>query len=405
MLRTFNTVTTPLVSMKNRSKAFSSSTMRVWSAVLLFNMFSLTTVAQQKGPVKFTKAPIASESFESVGVFDVNNDGKLDLVSGAYWYEGPDFWTKHLINQFTRYEGYYDDFSTVPFDVNGDGKMDFITGGWFEKTLRWYENPGDPKKLWTAHDIAKTTNIESTYGWDIDGDGIDEIIPNTPENPLLVFKYDPSTKTFAQHVIHDYQDHGIGIGDINGDGRKDLIVSKGWLEQPANPWKDKWIMHENEFDLKTASVPIVAADVNGDGLTDLISGVAHGYGLDWYEQKFNKKTKKRTWIKHTIDAHNSMYHCIMWTDIDGDGQPELITGKRYRAHDGRDPGEKDDIGLYYFKWNGETFSKNVISYGPYGVGKGAGLYFSVADLRGTGRKDIIVAGKDGLCVFYNEGNE
>lgn len=369
--------------------------------------FSLITYAQtgqtdKPGPVKFRKVPIASESFESVGVFDVNKDGKPDLVSGAFWYEGPDFWVRHLIGTFTRYDGYYDDFSTVPFDVNGDGNIDFITGGWFEKTLRWYENPGDPKKQWTSHDIAKTTNIETTYGWDIDGDGIDEIIPNTPENPLLVFKYDASSKSFTKYVIHDYQDHGIGFGDVNGDGRKDLVVSKGWLEAPANPWKEKWKFH-NEFDLKTASVPIVVADVNGDGLTDLVSGVAHGYGLDWYEQKFDKKTNKRTWVKHTIDADNSMYHTMQWADIDGDGKPELVTGKRYRAHDGRDPGEKDDIGLYYFKWNGETFTKNIISYGPYGTGKGAGLYFSIADLTGSGRKDIIVAGKDGLCVFYNEG--
>lgn len=373
--------------------------------LVLFVFISQVIIAQstpKPGPVKFRKVPIASESFESVGVFDVNKDGKLDLVSGAFWYEGPDFWVRHLIGTFTRYDGYYDDFSTVPFDVNRDGNMDFVTGGWFEKTLRWYENSGDPKKQWTAHDIAKTTNIETTYGWDIDGDGIDEIVPNTPENPLLVFKYDSAAKSFTKYVIHDYQDHGIGFGDINGDGRKDLIVSKGWLEAPANPWKDKWTFH-NEFDLKTASVPIVIADVNEDGLTDMISGVAHGYGLDWYEQKFDRKTKKRSWVKHTIDGHNSMYHTMQWVDIDNDGKSELITGKRYRAHDGNDPGEKDDIGLYYFKWNGETFTKNVIAYGPYGTGKGAGLYFSVADLTGSGRKDIIVAGKDGLCVFYNEG--
>lgn len=379
-------------------------------ALALLFAFSLyfpdTAPAQQpaqKGPVKFRKVPIASESFESVGVFDVNKDGTPDLVSGVFWYEGPDFWKRHLIGQYKRYDGYYDDFSTIPFDVNRDGNIDYITGGWFEKTLRWHENSGDPKKEWIPHEIAKTTNIETTYAWDIDGDGVEEIVPNTPENPLLVFKYDSVNKSFTKYTIAPYQDHGIGFGDVNGDGRKDLVVSKGWLEAPANPWKDKWVLH-TEFDLKTASVPIIVADVNEDGLTDLISGVAHGYGLDWYEQRFDQKTKKRTWVKHTIDAHNSMYHCMMWTDIDGDGKGELITGKRYRAHDGNDPGEKDDIGLYYFKWNGETFSKNVISYGPYGTGKGAGLYFSVADLRKNGRKDIIVAGKDGLCVFYNEGN-
>jgi len=73
-----------------------------------------------------------------------------------------------------------------------------------------------------------------------------------------------------------------------------------------------------------------------------------------------------------------------------------------RAH-GNDPGETDPLGIYYYKWNGESFTKQVICYGPLGVGKGTGIYFAIADLRGTGRKDIIVAGKDGLCVFFNEG--
>ncbi len=355
-------------------------------------------------PVKFTKKPIASESFESVGVFDVNNDGHLDIVSGTLWYEGPHFWARNFIGDVPRYEQYYDDFSTIPFDVNGDGYLDFVTGGWFGKSLRWHENPGKEKvKQWAVHPIADIGNVETTYGWDIDGDGINEIVPNTPNNPLLVFRHDPATKSFVKYQIADSQDHGLGFGDVNGDGRPDLVISKGWLEAPANPWKDKWIFHQ-EFDLQTASIPVIVADVNGDGLTDLISGVAHGYGLDWYEQRIDKKTKKRSWIKHPIDPFNSLYHTMQWTDIDNDGQPELVTGKRYRAHDGRDPGEEDDLGLYYFKWNGEHFMKHVISYGPYGTGKGAGLYFSIADLRKTGRKDIIVAGKDGLCIFFNEGH-
>jgi hypothetical protein len=94
---------------------------------------------------------------------------------------------------------------------------------------------------------------------------------------------------------------------------------------------------------------------------------------------------------------------MQWVDIDGDGQPELVTGKRYRAHCGRDPGEQDDVGIYYFKWNGESFSKQVITYGPPREATGLGIMFAVADLRGTGRLDIVAPGKDGLYVFYNEG--
>lgn len=351
---------------------------------------------------------IAAESFESVNVFDVNNDGKPDIVSGAFWYEGPEFTKRHFIGTIVRTGltgEYWDDFATIPLDVNGDGNMDFISGDWFSKSCWWWENPGN-NGVWKKHMIDTTGNVESIRAWDVDGDGEVEIVPNNPGLPLKYFKLikDAQGKPigkFLKVVIASAQEHGLGFGDINGDGRGDFVISDGWLEAPADPLKEKWILHK-EFNLGTASVPILVEDVNGDGKMDLIVGQAHNYGLDWYEQKIDQ-SGKRIWIKHPIDPFNSQYHTMEWADIDNDGKMELITGKRYRAHNGGDPGSNDLPGLYYFKWNGESFTKNVISYGPFGVGKGAGLFFSIADLHNTGRKDIIVAGKDGLFVFFNMG--
>ncbi|QNF34494.1 VCBS repeat-containing protein [Adhaeribacter swui] len=379
---------------------------------ILLCYFSFQTTAQTKEnsakpgsrPVKFLKKQIAAESFETVAVFDVNQDKIPDLVSGAYWYEGPHFFKRHTIGTVTRINEYWDDFSTVALDVNKDGRLDFVTGGWFGKTLIWRENPGNDKE-WPEHVIAKPGNIETTRSWDIDGDGTPDIIPNTPNDSLIIYRLSANTPgKFTKHRITGKHGHGLGFGDINGDGRGDLVVENGWLEAPAQPFTQAWTLHP-DFKLGTASVPILVVDVNQDKLPDLIVGQAHGYGLHWYEQQKDKKSKKTTWVKHPIDLINSQYHTLEWVDIDQDGLPELITGKRYRAHNGNDPGETDPLGLYYFKWNGESFTKQVISYGPFGEGKGAGLYFSVADLTGSGRKDIVVAGKDGLYVFYNQGSE
>jgi hypothetical protein len=115
------------------------------------------------------------------------------------------------------------------------------------------------------------------------------------------------------------------------------------------------------------------------------------------------KKKSRTWIKHSIDPNNSQFHTMEWNDLDNDGKSELITGKRYRAHDDNDPGAHDPVGIYYYTWNGESFTKNVVSYGAPGIGKGTGIYFTVTDLNHDHWEDIIVAGKDGLCVFFNRG--
>lgn len=360
-------------------------------------------------PLRFEKRLIADERYESAGVFDVNNDGIPDIVSGAYWYEGPDFTRQHFVGEVLAEGEYFDDFSTIPMDINGDGWTDFVTGGWWGNTLRWRENPGAKGGEWPEHVIAECGNVETTRAWDVDGDGQLELVPNTPMGPLVVYKLitDESgrgTGEFSAHTVYsEVQGHGLGFGDINGDGRGDLLLAKGWLEAPEDPWQEQWVFHQ-EFDLGSASLPVIVADVNSDGVNNLIVGQAHDYGLDWWEQDPDA-AGGRTWAKHAIDPHNSQYHDLQWVDIDGDGKCELVTGKRYRAHCGRDPGAFDPVGIYYFKWNGESFSKQVIDYGPARVGTGLGIMFAVADLRGSGRLDIVAPGKDGLYVFLNHGGE
>ncbi len=358
-------------------------------------------------PVQFRKVLISDERYESAGVFDVNNDGVPDIVSGAYWYEGPDFTNWHKVGDLAPQGDYFDDFSTIAMDVNGDGWMDFVTGGWWGDTLRWRENPGETGKEWPEHIIAQTGNIESTRAWDVDGDGQLEIVPNTPGGPLVVYKLvtdaaGKGTGQFAAHTVYaSPQGHGLGWGDINGDGRGDFVLPHGWLEAPEDIYDGEWVYHP-EFSLGGASVPILVVDVNGDGMNDLIVGQGHGYGLDWWEQG-RDADGNRTWTRHPIDPWNSQYHDMMWADIDGDGECELVTGKRYRAHQRSDPGDFDPVGIYYFKWTGESFVKQIIDWGPTRVGTGCGIHFALADLRGTGRLDVIAPGKDGLYVFYNEG--
>ncbi|MCX5675296.1 MAG: VCBS repeat-containing protein [Planctomycetota bacterium] len=356
----------------------------------------------------FQKIKISDEAYEAASIFDVNKDGSPDIVCGAWWYPGPKFDQKCPVGTLKAVGDYFDDFGVIPLDANGDGYTDFVTGGWFGKNVRWRENPkGDPAREWPEHIIADVGNCETLRGWDVDGDGQIEIVPSTPNTPLVVLKLatDAAGKgagQFSKHVIYEGKPGmGLGFGDLNGDGRGDLVIQKGWLEAPEKPLGGaKWTLHE-DFDLGDGGIPLVVADVNGDGLADLIVGQGHHYGLDWYEQKM--EGGKRRWVKHPIDPANSQYHSLEWADIDGDGRPELVTGKRRHAHRGGDAGDADPAGVYYFKWTGEGFAKQVIDYGFGPAGKGCGIYFCVADADGDGRPDVVAPGKDGLVLYKNLG--
>lgn len=312
--------------------------------------------------LRWQKRLIAGEAFESAAFIDVTGDGVLDIVSGAFWYEGPDFTLRHTITDVKRVGDYYDDFGTIALDVTGTGTPDLVTGAWFGEALRWREHPSDHVSTWTEREIAVVGPIEQPQSWDVDGDGEREIVPNTPSGPLRVVKLRRG-ETPAWEVAQLWdgpQGHGLGYGDVSGSGRGDFVFSHGWLERlPDGAWEFR-----DEFDLgQTASVPIVVADVTGNGRGDLLVGNGHGYGLDWWEQGADA-SGRRTWTRHAIDDTVSQCHAMRWVDIDGDSLPELVTGKRWHAHPQGDAGNDDDPGAWYYKWNGKGFDKHVIAEGP-----------------------------------------
>ena len=363
-------------------------------------------VEKVEHPMLFEKSRIGDVTYEAASVFDVDNDGALDIVSGEYWFSGPDYDDRHKICDVQSQGDYFDDFSDYPMDVNGDGYLDIVTGGFWGCTLRWRENPGNLDDLWVVHDIDRCGNIETTRFWDIDGDGTVEAVPNAGGNlvayQLIRDEQGNGTGKFQKHVIREGGGgHGLGFGDVNGDGRGDLITPFGWLVAPEKPWESEWTFHQ-ELILGAASVPILVHDVNEDGLADLIVGEGHNYGLYWMEQK-RDPLGNRLWERHEIDPSRSQYHDMALVDIDNDGRLELITGKRYRAHSGNDPGSTDPVGIYYFEIDKGAFKRATLDYGPPEKASGVGIYFWVEDIDGNGWKDIVAPGKEGLYLFKNTG--
>jgi hypothetical protein len=196
---------------------------------------------------------------------------------------------------------------------------------------------------------------------------------------------------------------GGGVGDVNGDGHPDIIRPNAWYEAPADIRKGEWKEHPlalgAEEEGKADHTPqILVYDVNADGLNDIITSSAHKRGIFWYEQ--GKKDGKETWKRHVIDDTWTQAHSLALADFDGDGIPELVTGKRFMAHNGSDPDEDKPIGVYLYdlkRGKDPVWTRHVISLGE---GIGSGLSIPVADLDGDGDLDFAVTGKWGGPVWF-----
>ena len=367
------------------------------ASLTLFLAFA--ALAQGPSPeIPFERQTIDLGRSETAAVADVNGDGEPDIISGEYWYAGPD-WKKNHFRKLFFFNNYIDDFSDLPLDVDSDGDIDVVSVTWQSQRIFWSENPGDGKGLWLEHPVDQGFPTEFAFLVDIDNDGqAREILPQFGgKGPTAWFEIEGKGKDvrWVRHIVHERNfGHGIGAGDLNGDGRTDILTPKGWLEAPADPRQTPWTLHEDyAFDKHTGFLHV--ADVNGDGTADIVVPFAHDYGIQWLDGANGFKLE-------LIDDSWSQSHAMTPADLTGDGQPEWITGKRLYAHNGHDPGGRESLGLYWYERttvNGNpVWVRHILSYGDR---VGGGMQIPVLDLDGDGDLDIITPGKGGLFLFKN----
>ena len=365
------------------------------------------TRKQKRENVQFKKHVLTNEFIaEGATVGDVNKDGKLDIMAGAYWFEAPD-WKPHEIKQpvkFSASTSYSDSFLDFASDVNQDGWIDLVRIGWPGDPAAWYENNKNQPGHWKEHALYHAVGNESPVLIDVDGDGRADLLCNDPVEKKVIWLQSPvvpGDTLWKRFVIssdsliatHKYT-HGLGFGDMNSDGKKDVIVKTGWWESPADPKQPDWVFHKANLGEDCAEMYLY--DVDGDGDLDLVSSSAHDYGL-WWHEKVQEKDGSVSWKEHLISKAFSESHGLAMEDINGDGHPDLITGKRYFAHNGGDPGGYEPAVLYWFEFKPGKNPEWIPH--PIDDNSGVGLHVVVKDMNNDGLPDIVVGNKKGVHYF------
>lgn len=344
---------------------------------------------------------------EGVAVADVNKDGKTDVIAGSFWWKAPNWERMEITTPYIHPSigGYGNSFLNFTTDVNQDGWDDLVKIGFPSKEAFWYENPQNRPGHWKERLVLRSVGNESPTLVDVDGDGRQDLLCNDPTNKKVVWVSPPAKgdTLWTTHIISNDSltgtnlfAHGLGYGDINNDGRNDVIMREGWWEAPEDRKQPDWKYHCADLGPECSQMYVI--DLDGDGDKDVISASAHNYGIWWHEQV--KQADTTAWIQHDIFKEFSQSHGMAMEDINDDGNPDFITGKRFWAHNGNDPGEREPPVIYWFEYKPGKEPKWI----PHLIddNSGVGLHVVVKDMNKDKKKDIVIGNKKGIFVFEQQ---
>ena len=384
----------------------------------LFACLGEQSKADEHALVRWQPQQLSNEfTSEGAAAGDFNRDGQLDIVSGPYWYAGPDFQQRRTYYYPEVFDPvrYSNSFFAFSEDFNKDGWTDILIIGFPGQDASWFENPKGRDRSWRRHKVMEVVDNESPTFIDITGDGRREIVCSVDgyfgyaevnaDDAALPWKFHPVSDQSAGGRFT----HGLGVGDVDGDGRLDILEKTGWWQQPKSLSADAtWTKHSFVFS-GPGGAQMYAYDVDGDGDNDVITSLAaHGFGLAWYEHVQEGETI--TFKPHTIMGEKpsdnrygvrfAELHAIDLVDIDGDGVKDIVTGKRWWSHGAKgDPDPQTPAVVYWFRTR-RSGTSGKVDFVPHLIddNSGVGVEVKARDVNGDGLPDVIIGNKRGTFV-------
>ena len=380
------------------------------------------------GEVINDASPAPMNTFSTVG--DVNGDGLPDIAlcgrnGRMVWLENPGEageWKQHLIDEIDAME-----CGGILYDLTGDGYPDVINGGDYRcDAIYWWENPGVAGVTWKRRVIARTsyTQFHDTIIGDVTGNGRMSLVftnQGAPEGTNIYcvpLPDDPTASPWPDlrivaagaHEPNPFQpfrkdgiqpEEGLAIGDIDGDGRNEVVCGTHWYK----PMGQKWEGHK--FAAGYLCTKIAIGDVDGDGRNEIllsegdpcVYGKTQGGKVAWFKPQGDIT---KMWEEHVIEDFLLDAHSLQLGDICSNGRLDLLVGEVGLANPDTDAYIVKLPRLIVYENDGRgNFTRHVID-------EGTGTHEALlVDMRNKGVLDIVGKPLHGpekwkVHVWYNQ---